>query len=238
MKKVRIQTAQNVSISLDTASLLQRFLAFALDLMLIGFSSLMITMLFGAILGNGVFVLLALTIPFYTLFFEWAMAGQTPGKRVMRVRVVGIDGRAPSALDSFIRWAFRLVDIWLSLGAIALIWISTSSRSRRLGGQLSNTMVIKDGDPGELTLRDILSIEDKSSYKPVFTEVYRFEESDMLTVKAVIDRYRKYRNTAHGRLVARTAHRCGEVLGLAEVPTDHLKFLQTLLRDYIVITRS
>ena len=238
MKKVEIFTAQNVSIDLEIAGLGQRLLAFLLDISMIGFSFIVGVVFLGVVLGEGVFYLLIAVVPFYSLIFELVLSGQTPGKRAMKIRVVDVYGQAPSGLDLFIRWAFRLVDIWLSLGTLALVMISTSTRGRRLGGLLGNTMVIKVGDATDLTLHDILSIEDKDSYKPVYSGVYRFEERDMLTVKSVIDRYHKYHNNAHRQLLELTAQRCGEVLELHELPDDSFTFLRTVLRDYIVITRS
>ncbi len=238
MKKVEIFTAQNVSIDLEIAGLGQRVLAFLLDISMIGFSVIVSVVFLGIVLGDGVFYLLLAVVPFYSLIFELVLSGQTPGKRAMKIRVVDVYGQAPSGLDLFIRWAFRLVDIWLSLGTLALVMISTSPRGRRLGGVLGNTMVIKVGDATDLTLQDILSIEDRDSYKPLYSGVYRFEERDMLTVKSVIDRYHKYHNKAHRQLLEVTARRCSEVLELDELPTDQFKFLRTVLRDYIVITRS
>ena len=166
------------------------------------------------------------------------MRGQTPGKRAMRIRVVDVFGRTPSGMDLFVRWIFRVLDIWLSLGTLAVVLITTSPRSMRLGGLLANTMVIKVEGFGGVSLQDILTIDDKFSISPEYAEVHKFRESDMLTVKSVLDRYRKYGNEAHKKLLNATAEKCREVLDLETLPDNRYLFLQTLLRDYIISTRN
>lgn len=174
----------------------------------------------------------------YTLVMELSFAGQTPGKMAMKIRVVSIDGSEPPPLDFLLRWVFRIVDIWFSIGSLAVVFISTSTRSQRLGGVLSNTMVIKTSSDSDLSLNDILRIEDRSQYEPKYKDVMRFNEEEMLTVKAVLDRFSSYRNPSHRNLLEKAAQRCADVLELREKPKDAEAFLRTLVKDYIVITRS
>jgi hypothetical protein len=169
---------------------------------------------------------------------ELIFSGQTLGKMALKIRVVSIDGKEPHPLDFVIRWSFRIIDIWFSVGALAVVMISTSTRAQRLGGVLSNTMVVNLSSESGLSLSDILRIEDRSKYTPQYFDVIRFSEDEMLTVKAVLDRYAKYRNKAHLNLLETTANRCGNVLELTEIPDNKIEFLRTLIKDYIVITRS
>ena len=90
----------------------------------------------------------------------------------------------------------------------------------------------------DLSLKDILQIEDRSNYEPQYIEAYRFSESEMLTVKSVIERYNTYHNKAYINLVEVAAQRCATVLGIKLVPDNKIEFLKTVLRDYIVLTRS
>jgi hypothetical protein len=99
-------------------------------------------------------------------------------------------------------------------------------------------MVVNLGSESGLSLSDILRIEDRSKYSPQYFDVIRFSEDEMLTVKAVLDRYAKYRNKAHLTLLENTANQCGQVLELNEIPENKIEFLRTLIKDYIVITRS
>jgi hypothetical protein len=174
----------------------------------------------------------------YTLFMELVFSGQTLGKMALKIRVVSVDAKESTPLDFIIRWSFRIIDIWFSVGALAVIGISTSQRAQRVGGLLSNTMVINQNAESSLTLKDILRIEDRSRYSPKYHDVVRFSEDEMLTVKAALDRYSKYGNQAHMTILEAAALRCSEVLDLRHVPENREEFLRTLIKDYIVITRS
>jgi uncharacterized RDD family membrane protein YckC len=212
-------------------------LGFFIDLVIIGVSVsflAFILALIDPVLTYGAFLIFF----FYTPVCETMMNGQTFGKRMMRTQVVSITGKEPSLFDYLIRWAFRMVDIYFSMGSLAVIFVSTSARSQRLGGILSNTMVVSLEEEMSLALRDILRIEDRSVYVPEYAEAHKFSEEEMLTVKSLVDRYTKYKNKSHAQLVEMAAEKCAAVLGLSTVPGNKLEFLRKLVKDYVVITRS
>lgn len=237
MRKISITTAQNILIDFRLATIGQRFLGFGIDVIIVATASAFLS-LFLSIVNTNLLVINGVMAMLYTLVMELSFSGQTLGKMAMKIRVVSLEGKEPEPLDFVIRWSFRIIDIWFSLGALAVVLISTSSRSQRLGGLLSNTMVICLSSESGLSLRDILRIEDRSKYTPQYLDAIRFSEDEMLTVKAVLDRYDKYRNESHHKLLETTASRCGEVLELDEIPKNRIEFLRTLIKDYIVITRS
>lgn len=237
MKKISIRTAQNILIDFQVAPLSHRILAFLIDIIIIAAVTGLLALILLAL--NPYFVyILPLIFIFYTPVSEMIMNGQTLGKKAMRTRVVNVNGKEPTALDFLIRWSFRLVDIYSTLGSLAVIFISTTARGQRLGGILSNTLVVSLNSEMDLSLKDILQIEDRSNYEPQYIEAYRFSESEMLTVKSVIERYNTYHNKAYINLVEVAAQRCATVLGIKLVPDNKIEFLKTVLRDYIVLTRS
>ncbi len=238
MKRIEILTDHNVAIDMDIAGLGQRIAAFILDLLFMLVIALLSLVILGGLLGNLTLYVIVVFLSVYTLFFELTLRGRTPGKWAMKIRVVDVHGRAPKGIDIFLRWVFRVVDIWFSLGTVAVATITTSPRGMRLGGMLGNTMVVREKSAYGVTLDDILTIEDRDSREPEYPMVYRFAERDMLTVKTLLQRHVKYGNAAHAELVNDAAHRCAEVLELQEPPADAFGFLQTLLRDYIILTRS
>lgn len=237
MKKISIRTAQNILIDFQVAPLSHRILAFLIDIIIIAAVTGLLALILLAL--NPYFVyILPLIFIFYTPVSEMIMNGQTLGKKAMRTRVVNVNGKESTALDFLIRWSFRLVDIYFTLGSLAVIFISTTARGQRLGGILSNTLVVSLNSEMDLSLKDILQIEDRSNYEPQYIEAYRFSESEMLTVKSVIERYNTYHNKAYINLVEVAAQRCATVLGIKLVPDNKIEFLKTVLRDYIVLTRS
>lgn len=86
-------------------------------------------------------VWLALGIGYHTLL-EWRY-GQTIGKRLVAIRVLGEDGESLSLRASAIRNALRLVD-WLPLFyLLGILAILISDKQRRLGDRVGNTTVVR-----------------------------------------------------------------------------------------------
>jgi uncharacterized RDD family membrane protein YckC len=80
----------------------------------------------------------------YPLVFEILWKGQTPGKRWVRLRVVGIGGAPASAAALTLRNALRLVD-WLPLGyGAGTIAMFVSERDQRLGDLAAGTVVVRE----------------------------------------------------------------------------------------------
>jgi uncharacterized RDD family membrane protein YckC len=85
---------------------------------------------------------------FFTTELVWA---QTLGKRVMKLRVVRVDGSKAAAGPVFLRNLVRLVDWLPSLYIIGAITVfATGERRQRLGDMAAKTKVVADsGAPPE-----------------------------------------------------------------------------------------
>ncbi len=250
MRTIEIRTAQNVSIEYELASLRDRAFAILIDSLIIMafifFVLFFIILLLPSVLGgaNGelVLVILYLVSPvtgfiLYQFFSEWLANGQSWGKKAVGIQVVRLDGKQPEATDYLLRALFHLVDTLLSSGILAAIVISSSAKAQRLGDLSANTTVIRRRSTQRYRLSDILRIESAEQYQPRYPEVRQLSEQDMLTVKNVLIRFQKYRNSAHWAAVHATAQRIAQVLQVAPPDGNPIEFLKTLLRDYIVLTR-
>ncbi|MEM6830851.1 MAG: RDD family protein, partial [Bacteroidota bacterium] len=116
MQNIEINTTQNVHITYEVAHLGDRALAFLIDLLVIGLGAL-VSMLFSAIVSTSStsFVFYLIAVPyaaFYTLISEILMKGQTLGKKALKVQIVKLSGVEAKASDYFLRWIFRLIDIY------------------------------------------------------------------------------------------------------------------------------
>lgn len=84
-------------------------------------------------------------LTFAYFFGAEAAWGQTVGKRVMKLRVVGLDGARVAAGPAFVRNLVRVVD-WLPslylIGAIAVL--ASGDRRQRLGDMAAKTKVVAD----------------------------------------------------------------------------------------------
>lgn len=243
MATIDINTTQNVSIEYELAGLRDRFLAMFIDWMIMGVLVSVVTTVVLTILpsGDGFEDLgLYIVVPFlmfYTLVSEILMDGQTLGKKALGIKVIKQSGTSPSIIDFFLRWVLRPIDIYFSAGVLGGILISSTPSKQRLGGLASNTAIIKTKFNLRFTLNDILKINSLENYEPIYPEVRQLSEKDMLLVKSVISRTQRYKNDAHYEALNLLVKRIREELDIQERPKNKIKFLKTLLRDYIVLTR-
>jgi len=241
MKIIEIKTTQNVVLQYELADLRDRILAFLIDLalLLIGLallSSFVSQVLSGAALEVMTILLVCIFI-FYSLAFEVLNHGQSPGKMAMRIRVIKVTSEHATFADYAARWVFRLADIYFSLGGIASLLIASSSKSQRIGDIVANTTVIKLIPRMNLNLEDILNIHSLGSYKPEFVQAKQLPEEDVLLIKSTLDRYRQYNNNAHFEALEMLAQKISNILQAERQHMDNQRFLETVLKDYVMLTR-
>lgn len=242
MRTVDIPTTQKVTIEYELASLRDRLLSFFIDSVIIWSSILLLAVIFTPSIPDAFInyfrylVLLPIAL-FYTLVSEIVGNGQSWGKKVTGIKVVHLSGRQSTMMDYTIRWIFRLVDIYFSFGVIALVLISSSEKSQRLGGILSNSAVVKLTPARNYALRSLLSIQSVENYEPHYPMVKNFSETRMVLIKKSLDRAKKFNNEAHKEVIDMLASDAATQLNLTSVPIDKTKFLETLIQDYIVLTR-
>lgn len=246
MAKIDLQTTQNVTIEYDLAGLGDRLFAFVLDLLLVlGSYYLIVSLIIRPIVGyvtgwtsNVLYGYLPLFL-FLGYYFctEYFTHGQTVGKRALRIRVVQLDNEDPGATDFLLRTVFIMIDGLFCLGILGSLFISSTAKRQRLGDLVANTSVIKLPKTLQFRLEDILKISSIDEYEPVYPEVKRIGEQDMLFVKRLLNRYHAHPNEAHRRAVIQTVEKFESVLSIQRGDLTPLNFLQTLLKDYIVLTR-
>jgi len=242
MRTIEINTTQNVTIEYELASFRDRFFGFFIDFWILNFGLLLLFLFWFWIGGQQTvnyflyLVLLPIYI-FYSLASEIWMNGQTLGKKAIGIKVAKLNGKQPVISDYLIRWAFRLVDIWFSSGTIAAVMVNSTLRGQRLGDMLANTTVIKVRSSLNIEIADVLRINTRENYEPQYPQVRSLNESDMLLIKSVIERTKKYNNTAHKEALDMLVQKLRTVLDICETPKDKIAFLKTLLNDYIVLTR-
>lgn len=242
MRTIDITTTQKVTIEYELAELRERIIAFFMDLLILSSSLLILGLLFVGAFGVDstelYFLLIALPVfAFYSPVSEMLMDGQTLGKRILGIKVVKLTGKEPSNNDYLIRWVFRLIDIWLSGGTIAAMLVSSSPKAQRLGDVTSNTTLIRVKFVPRFRLEDIERISSLENYEPTYPEVKRLNEEDMLLIKSIVSRARRYDNAAHREALDNLVTRLMSVLDIPKRPRNAIEFLKILIRDYIVLTR-
>lgn len=248
MKKIEVTTAQKVIIQYELASLRDRILAFLLDSLImwstIGLVAFIITQIALVWLNNIDLLrvlqstVLSFIFLFYTLASEMITNGKTLGKMIMGLKVVKLNGGIPSADDYLMRWIFRWIDIYTSFGAVSALLISSGDKSQRLGGLLSNTAVVRLRGDYKIQLEDLESMFARTDeYEPKYPNVVQFTDLDMLNIKELMKRYVRKPNAAHKKLMNDTVNKLVEVLQLEQRPKHNMQFLQSVLKDYVILTR-
>jgi uncharacterized RDD family membrane protein YckC len=141
-----VETPEGVEFALFPAGPLIRSCAWGIDQLIQG--ALMITLMFVSdSLGSqgGMWIVLVLVFCldwFYHVAWELFFRGQSPGKRIMGLRVVRSGGMPVNPGASFLRNLLRFADTFLFLYPVALLSMSASRGFRRLGDWVGDTLVV------------------------------------------------------------------------------------------------
>lgn len=89
----------------------------------------------------------------YYILFETIWNGQTPGKRLMKLRVIRVDGTPITLVEALIRNLARFIDFLPVTYGIGIVTMFINSQSRRLGDLAAGTLVVFDRS--EITLESL-----------------------------------------------------------------------------------
>jgi uncharacterized RDD family membrane protein YckC len=235
MEQFNINTAQNVEISNKLAGVGNRILASILDILFMGSYFLLVLFIIGVISGvmqessTALIIILYIPAMFYNLFFETFFNGQTFGKKIMKIKVVRIDGSEPRFYHYLVRWVFRLVDIYLASGGIAVSFIAFSKNTQRLGDIVAGTTVIKLSDKAKLSDTIFLKVEE--NYKINFENINLLSDNDITIIKEVLDLLIKNPSPDNIKLSYDTKSQIEKTLNIHS-ELNSAQFLQTVIADY------
>ncbi len=234
MQSISIQTAQNVNIRYEAASVGDRIIAFLIDaairiLTYMGILSLIEA--FGISPSTVLIIFIATPLLLYHLLFEIFYNGQSLGKMALDLKVVRLDGAPPTIGLYILRWIFRALDIAMFSGAIAAIVIMINGKGQRLGDIAAGTTVVKLRKKIRVQRHELIKNEPES-YKPVFDNVTLLNDKDIAIILEALDTYRK---TANKTPVMAAQKKAQELLNVhSELPP--VTFLYTIVKDYNYIT--
>lgn len=239
MEKLYIDTCQNVGIEHNIASIGERMLAHLIDYSVFFAYFLTVWMLGSAVgLFDSLAFIVIILIPLflYDIFFEYFYNGQSLGKKIVRIKVVRLDGTPATFSNYIIRWLFRVIDNLLIWGAISSFTIIFNGRGQRLGDIAAGTTVIRIGH--RLTLQEAIYVIVPPNYNPVYIQVKHLDEKDIRTIQEVINYYRRNTYTLkNSHLATRTKSAIEKKINIkSEKPP--LFFFQTILMDYNFYNRA
>lgn len=80
----------------------------------------------------------------YFTVFEYYWKGQSPGKRLLGLRVLELNDRPPDFITAFTRNTVRLLDFVLVGYLVSLLLIASSPRAQRIGDRIADTVVVRE----------------------------------------------------------------------------------------------
>ncbi|OBX27090.1 putative RDD family membrane protein YckC [Gelidibacter algens] len=237
MSELQINTTQNVKINFTAAGAGERLLSFIIDTLIkLGYITIL-NMSVGAFQDMdqwsqvGLNTLLGLPVVFYTLVLEALMEGQTIGKKIMKIKVVKIDGYQASLSDYVVRWFFRIVDIYiLGLGFFVILF---SKRSQRLGDMAAGTSVIMLKDKVNISHTILEDLHE--DYKPTYPAVIKLSDNDARIIK---DTFTTAKLASDYQTLIKLRNKITEVIGVTAINGNDIQFIDTILKDYNYYTQS
>jgi uncharacterized RDD family membrane protein YckC len=240
MSELSITTTQNVNINFNSASIGDRVLAYLIDFVIFIAYYTIVYYLILDLTGLGEYVdrmdrwsqiaiqgLISLPVLFYALWQETFFEGQTVGKKVMKIKVIKIDGYQASFSDYVIRWMFRIIEVTPPLSFVGLISMMVSSKTQRLGDMAAGTALISLKN--NISIDHTILKEIGTNYVPVYPLVIKLTDNDMRIIK---ETYESSLKQADFEMIAKLQDKIEKVTGIKSISANATAFVDTVINDY------
>lgn len=238
MDNFQIETAQNVNIRQNAASVGVRIGSYLLDLLFIFLYYLLCIWLLNSLgLDTGfdawvTYLIISLPVFFYHLAFEVLMKGQSPGKRINNIRVVKLDGSKPTFSNYLLRWIVAVLELNIFSGSLALLTILLNGKGQRLGDIAAGTTVITERK--KLSIHDTLTADLNTDYIPKYSQVTMLSDRDIQTIKEL---YRKAKTSNNHKIILRLHTKIQDITGI-QTDEQPIEFVDTIIKDYNYFTQQ
>lgn len=236
MGKIKIETTQNVVIDFQLSDAGDRMLAKIIDLgiLTIYYIFLSLTTIatisgfqhINGFLGMMLYIILIVCpAAFYTIVCEFFMNGQTFGKKIVKIRVINLDGSGVNLGGCLMRWLFQIID-YMFMYLPALIVISSNKKGQRLGDIAAGTTVIKLKK--QVSLSDTVLKTLNKKYQIQFSNVLELSDRDINTIREALELYKKTKNDKYLKILSK---KIKEKL-VINTKMKPFMLLETILKDY------
>jgi uncharacterized RDD family membrane protein YckC len=245
MTQLSINTTQNVNINFTAASVGDRILGQLLDSLVkiaYGITVYFIVQIFS--LENlfdgldqwsiiAIISVIGLPVMFYSLIQESLWEGQTLGKKLMKMKVIKLDGYQAGFGDYLIRWLFRLIEISIGNGVIGLIAIVSSSKNQRLGDMAAGTAIISLKN--NININHTIIQDINSDYLPTYSLVIKLSDNDVRIVKETFETAVLQKDFV---TLSKLANKISTVTGIKNTSGTDTDFIRVVLKDYNFYTQN
>ena len=156
-----IDTPELVAIEMPLAGIGSRFIALLVD-MILWLAGLLVLLILFTLLSPAfqafnrlsaqwvkaivIFLVFLFQWGYFTLF-EAFWNGQTPGKKIARIRVIQRSGRPIGIIESMARNFIRFIDEIPTFYAVGIVAVFVTRQHQRLGDLAAGTIVVRDYPP-------------------------------------------------------------------------------------------
>ncbi|WP_127844150.1 RDD family protein [Psychroflexus aestuariivivens] len=237
MSNFQIETAQNVKIQQNVATVWDRILAYIIDLLIIFAYAIVTSLIASSLIGNpfeNYASILVIGLPpfLYHLLFETFMNGQSPGKTALKIRVTNLDGTPPVFSGYLLRWLLRFIDINLASGGIAIAVILLNGKGQRLGDLAAKTTVISE--KRKTSLWQTPNLELSENYSPQYPQVTVFEDKDIRKIKSIYDGAKR---RGEHNIIVKLSQKVASTMNV-EPKEKPIIFIEIILKDYTFYTQN
>jgi hypothetical protein len=163
----------------------------------------------------------------YFILLEWLWQGQTVGKRMYGLRVIGEDGSPASFTAILVRNLARVVDFLPSFYGLGLLTVIISPRSQRLGDLAAGTYVVRAPRP-QLDYFSLRTVTPLGSGTAAETRAMPGEMQRL--VREFVSREAKLGKKERARIAAQIAQRV-RPYALDVGASDDVEFLRAVARS-------
>jgi uncharacterized RDD family membrane protein YckC len=166
----------------------------------------------------------------YFAIFEAVWTGQTPGKRVVGLRVIDVSGRPVSVYAAIIRNAVRIVDQVPGIYAFAILSVLLTRRQQRLGDLAAGTVVVHE------RLEGAAAPATAAMTAAVRHGAHRLSVEEIVLIEGFLRRRAELDSMMRLDSARRIARRMAGTLELAPVEDDE-RLLEELAAEYRAVER-
>ncbi len=153
----------------------------------------------------------------YFVFFEVIWQGQTPGKRLAKIRVIRDDGRPISLPQATLRALLRPIDeLMLCLGAFFIIF---SKQEKRIGDLVAGTIVIQEERPIKTIDFEISDdAQDLVTQLQIEADLVQLLPEDFAVVREYLQRRKAMTPEAREKLSRKLAYQIKDLIAWEPIP--------------------
>jgi uncharacterized RDD family membrane protein YckC len=237
-EKLTIDTPEQIPLEFPLAGVGSRFLALAFDTLLqAGAATILLLILLavrllgaaawpaiGPWVAGGLLLIGFAIYAAYFAIFESIWSGQTPGKRLVGLRVIDVSGRPLTVFAALIRNLLRVVDQIPGIYAVAIVTVLFTRRNQRLGDLAAGTVVVHERS-------EAIAASEPRARPAARHGAHRLEPSEVILIEEFLRRRADLDPWVRLQSARRIATRMQAKLDLAVVD-DEERLLEDLAAEY------